>query len=270
METPSEIVCKPTPWFLLRAGVMLAMFSVFAFLFYKDGSTGYREKNESFYLHKSFEAASNQFAEMDGKGDLTPEQWKAFAEQQTVALPEDASILPKDLPRPMPWPGLLHDYEKMKPLQWKLLWQEYTKERGMDVEPPEHSYDAGKIREQWIVFYICSALALGAGFILLRTLGRSIKVDHEAITSQTGQRVPFSDLRQLDLRKWETKGLAFADYEGASGQGRIRIDGLTYGGFKKDQGEPAEQLMQRIRQHFSGELIEYAPVIPSESAGLKS
>ncbi len=89
---------------------------------------------------------------------------------------------------------------------------------------------------------------------------RSISADDEAITTQQGRRIPYTDLKTLDLRKWETKGLAFLDYDGTAGKGRLRIDGLTYGGFKKENDEPAERLMRRIRSRFSGELIEYAPL----------
>lgn len=239
---------------------MLVMFGVFAILFYKDGSTGYRKKNESFYLNKAFQTASKHFEEMNKAGGLTPESWKQFAESQSVAFPEDESVLPAGLALPMPWPPVLHDFDKMKPLQWNLLWRDYTLERGMDSKVAEEPYNAKKIREQWIVFGICSLLAAAAAFFLIRTLGRSISVDDEAVTNQQGRRVPFTDFKTLDLRKWETKGLAFIDYDGASGKGRLRIDGLTYGGFKKERDEPAERLMQRIRRNFSGEIIEYAAV----------
>ncbi len=264
MTSPETIICKPTPWFLLRAWVMLLMFGVFAVLFYKDGSTGYRKKNEAFYLQKNFQTANERFAEMNSGNSLTAAEWKNFAEKQTVAFPEDRSVLPADLKLPMPWPAVLHDFERMKPLQPNILWQEYSRERMLtaNVEQP---YDAGKIREQWIVFAICSVLAAAAAFILLRTLNRSIKADADSITDQLGKRVPYSDLKTLDLRKWDTKGLAFIDYDGPSGKGRIRIDGLTYGGFKKENDEPAEKLMQRIRSHFSGEIIDYAPAPKSDT-----
>jgi len=268
---PSEsVLCKPTPWFLFRAVVMLLMFGVFAVLFYIDGSTGYREKNKAFYLYKTFQAANGEFAEMDSDGSLTPEAWKAHAEKQSVRFPEDRSILPADLTLPMPWPAILHDYEKMK-IQWNKLWLEYSKENGMPGKPSDEPFDARKIGEQWVVFWICLALALGAAFVLLRTLTRKISADAEGIVSQQGRRVPYGDLKTLDLRKWDTKGLAFIDYEGASGKGRIRIDGLTYGGFKKEQGEPAETLMRLIRSRFSGEILEYAPLAaegsPEEGSG---
>ncbi len=236
---------------------MLVMFGVFAVLFFIDGSTGYRKKNESYFIHKTFEKAEAEFSKMNASSDLKPEEWKSFAAAQTVEFPADRSILPADLVLPMPWPAVLQDYEKMKPLQRTALWREYSKERGMDAKPAEKPYDAGKIREQWIVFGICLVLAAIAGFFLLRTLRRSVSVDEKAITDQSGRRIPFTDLHRLDLRKWDTKGLAFIDYAGPSGKGRIRMDGLTYGGFKKENGEPAEKLMQHLRTHFSGEIIEY-------------
>ena len=243
----------------------MLMFGVFAVLFYKDGSTGYRKKNEIFYLHRTFQAASKRFEELEKAGGLTPAAWKRDAEKQFVLFPEDHSVLPADLKLPMPWPEVLQDYEKMKPLQWNILWREYSKEHGPEVSLPEEDYPAQKIREQWVVFYICTVLAACAAFILLRTIRRTISVDGEAITTQQGKRIPFNDLKILDLRKWDTKGLAFATYEGGSGKGRIRIDGMTYGGFKKENGEPAEQLLMQVREHFSGEIIEYATVPKAKS-----
>ncbi|MGL4398744.1 MAG: hypothetical protein ACRCXD_02655, partial [Luteolibacter sp.] len=174
------------------------------------------------------------------------------------------SVLPASLAVPMAWPPILQDFERMKPLQWNILWREYSKERGLNASV-EEPFNAKKIREQWIVFWICLALALLAAFFLMRTVSRSISADDEAVTDQKGKRIPFADLKTLDLRKWDTKGLAVIDYDGTSGKGRIRVDGLTYGGFKKENNEPAERLMQRIRSRFSGEIIEYAPAAGPQS-----
>lgn len=262
MNSSETIVCKPTPWFLLRAAVMVVMFGVFAMLFYIDGSTGYRKKNESYYLRKTFQIANDDFTKLNSSGSLTAEDWQSHAASQSVAFPDDRTVLPATIKLPMPWPTILHDYERMKPLQWNILWREYSKENGLNAAV-EEPYDAQKIKEQWIVFGICSVLALIATFFLLRTIRRSISADGEAVTTQQGKRIPYADLKSLDLRKWETKGLAFIDYDGSAGKGKIRIDGLTYGGFKKENDEPAERLMRQIRAHFSGEIIEYTAVIQS-------
>lgn len=240
---------------------MVVMFGVFAVLFYIDGSTGYRKKNESYYLRKTFEIANDDFKTRNSSGSLTAGEWQSHAASQAVDFPEDRAVLPASIQLPMPWPTILHDYDRMKPLQWNILWREYSKEHGLNASV-EEPYDARKIKEQWIVFGICSGLALIATFFLLRTIKRTISADAEAVTTQQGQRIPYADLKSLDLRKWETKGLAFIDYDGATGKGKIRIDGLTYGGFKKENDEPAERLMRQIRAHFSGEIIEYAAVTP--------
>lgn len=266
MNPTEPIVCKPTSWFLLRAVVMFLMFGIFAVYFYYDGSVGYRKKNLVYALHQNFKAAHEEFSKMNSDGSLTSSQWKTHAEKQQVRFPEDASILPADLKQPVTWPVQLHDAEKMKSLGWNNLWLEYSKEQGYPASPPEHPYDAGKIHEQFVVFWICLALSLIAAFFLARTLGRKIVADGEGISTQQGRRIPYADLKKLDLRKWETKGLAYIDYDGASGKGRIRIDGLTYGGFNKDQDEPAERLMRLIRSKFSGEIIEYAPVSAATSS----
>ena len=263
MNESESIVCKPTPWFLFRALVMMAMFGVFAVLFFLDGSTGYRKKNEAYCYYKTFEAANGVFSRMNTEGTLTPEDWQRFAAKQQVAFPKDTSILPASLKLPVPWPAVLCDYNRMKPLQWNLLWRDFSKEHGYDVKP-EEIYDDGKIKSQWIVFWVCLGFTSVAAFVLVRTLRRSISADDQAITTVHGRRVPYADLKSLDLRKWETKGLAFIDYDGPSGKGRIRIDGLTYGGFKPENQEPAERLMRRIREHFAGEIIEYATLTPAQ------
>ena len=264
-SAPESIVCKPTPWFLFRAAVMLLMFGGFTVWFFYDAQTGYRKKNKVYYLHHSFEHASNEFSKMNSNGALTPEAWKSHAAGQEVKLPKDA-VLPVDTKLPLMWPEILHDYERMKPLNWKNLWLDFSKDEGMPAEPPEQAYDAKKIGEQWIGVWVCAALALAVLFVLVRTLGRSIRADGEALTSQQGRRIPYADLKTLDLRKWETKGLAFLDYDGPSGKGRVRIDGLTYGGFKKEEGEPAEQLMRLVRSRFCGEILEYAPALADSPA----
>ena len=254
-----RLVCKPTPWFLLRAAAMLLMFGIFTVLFFADAKSGYQEKNLSYYLGKTFEQAREEFSAKHGA--MSPTEWRALAESRTVLLPEDHSILPEGTRIPMPWPAVLHDYDAMKASlgqEQSKLFNDYRLAADIKKDAPEHEYNAGKIREQWVVFGICLAASIVTAVFLIRTLGRSIAIDDEALYPAGGGKIPFADLVRLDLRKWDTKGLAFAWAKTAGGADRkVRIDGLTYGGFKKEQEEPAERLMRRLRENFSGEIVEY-------------
>jgi hypothetical protein len=133
-----RITCKPTPWFLLRAAAMLLMFGVFSVMFFADGKWGYREKNLAYHVSKAFEGAIGDFKAK--QGELGPEAWRVYAQRQTVDLPEDPALLPEDTPRPMPWPEILHDYERMKASleqQPNPLFDEYRLAAGIRKEAPE-------------------------------------------------------------------------------------------------------------------------------------
>jgi len=263
MNDKERIILRPTRWFLLRAGAMLVMFGVFAGWFLYDWKIGYLEKNLAYALGNTFERAGKEFEELDGGGDLTPSGWERFVEGQEVDLPEDPSLLPPGTPRPMPWPEILKDYGRMADDGWHKLWLEYTAERHMPDKQPEHvesrefAFGPKKLREQAAMGGVCALLALGAGIVLVRTLRRSLEVDARALTTQDGRRIEYERFDRLDKRKWKSKGLAYAWYEDGGKTRKVRIDGLTYGGFRKEDGEPAERLMERLEQNFSGELIDY-------------
>lgn len=236
---------------------MLLMFAVFAGLFLFDGKTGYREKNYSYYVWKATERATEEFAAREGGED--PEGWREFAASQQVEFPEDRGILPERVPDPMPWPALLGDAEFMSAgmaNHRELIFGPVMDEVGLKKKPGEQPYDARKITEQWIFGGLCAVLAAGSLVVLLRTLGRRLELADGVLKAPGSKPVPVAELNRLDLRKWKTKGLAFA--WAGEGEGRkLRIDGLTYGGFKEEQGAPAERLMEALKAGFSGEIVDY-------------
>jgi hypothetical protein len=276
----ASIVCKPTPWFLFRAAAMLLMFGIFTVLFFVDGKWGYREQNLSYFVAEAFQEAARDFKLK--KEEITPAAWRAFAARQSIdfvhreAQDEEGEVVPvpAGTPVPMPWPPVLHDYEALKAAASQSpgkLFDDYRLEADIKKDAPEHAFPQRKISEQWVVFWICLVLTAGTLAVLLRVLGRSMAIDGEAFYPAAGGKVPFADLVRLDLRKWDTKGLAFAHAKtAAGGERKLRIDGLTYGGFKPEWGEPAEQLMRALRENFTGEVIEYLtepePAAPSAGA----
>lgn len=251
-ESAGPIVCKVTSWFLLRAGAMLLMFSIFGFLFLKDGMVGYREKNRAYYAYKTFEAAGTQAM----IPEQTAERWKAHAASQIMDFPENMDLLPAGTDPKTPWPEELQNYDALSRGKWHDQWIAYSGREKLAVNQLE-LLDEGKIQGQFIAFSVCLVLAVVALFFLLRTLRRSMAVDAGVLHTSAGRRVALSEITRIDLRQWKRKGLAFIYHGPSTPPRRARIDGMTYGGFKREEGAPAEALMQRVLAGFAGEVVEF-------------
>lgn len=243
---------------------MLGMFSIFTVLFLQDGIWGYREKNLQYFVHhNTFESAGKKFQEMQNGEWNTEADWKLFAGKETCQFPEGAEvILPKGTDLKMPWPAILIDgYGLMKDKGGQNgandLWNDYTREKGWDSETAEHPMDAGKIRDQFIAAGVTLTLIAGCLFILIRTLRRTIKADHEALYTQDGRKIMYSEMTRIDKRKWDTKGLALVYYQEGGEEKKAKIDGMVYGQFKEEDGAPAEKLFSRVMENFKGEVLEY-------------
>jgi len=263
-ESSAVIVCKVTPWFLLRAVAMLLMFSVFGFLFLKDGMVGYREKNLAYFSLKSFERAGSEAM----AADQTAARWLAYAATQTLDFPENINLLPATTKPNTPWPAELRNFDALSRGKWHDQWLAYSKREKLAANQLE-LLDEGKIQGQFIAFSVCVVLTLVALFFLLRTLRRSMAVDALALTTPTGRRVTYDQITRIDLRQWKRKGLAFVFHGPDSPPRRARIDGMTYGGFKHEDGAPAEALMQRVLARFSGEIVDYVEEEPASGEELK-
>jgi len=267
-----KIICKPTPWFLWRAIAMMAMFFGFAGWFLYDGMVGYPKKNQIYYLHQNFEKAGEVFKEKLEAGGLTEASWKEYIAGQSVEYPEEAKkILPKDTDYEQALPEELGNYQLLKDENAETVWLRYTGARGMNSEVDPKPHDADSMKTQFILTGVTAALGLLAVFFLTRTLGRKMVADGEAFYPASGGKIPYTTMRQLDKRRWENKGLALVVFEEGGEHKKARVDGLTYGGFKEEEGAPAERLFEKIVSHFKGEIIEYVDVddddeVPEKSA----
>ena len=276
MSDSNELVCKPTKWFLWRALAMALMFGVGAYMFFKDWKWGYPEKNVERFYFLAFEDAKEDFTEHLKLGK-TPAEWESFAESQKIFRVNDESgdemsdveaIVPADTEFDTRWPEIIADFETYQPLYESGKntasppgWKKFSNSDGRKwAEKSDKSLKTeGKIKEQLYIGVFCSLLFVGALFFFLRTTGRSMRVDEAGYTPPGGKLIPFGDMKRIDARKWDTKGLAYVFYEQGGSEKKAKIDGMVYGQFKKEEGEPAQKLYERILSNFKGELIELAP-----------
>ena len=251
----SEYICRPTQWFIRRALAMFAMFLFFTLWFFKDGQWTYKKENLIYYMHQLF---ANQVVNQATAENYESEQkWVEFATAQRVPFPEDAiKILPKGTELDQPWPQEAIGAYGNDDLD--VMWEAYTRRVGLDSDVKEEPHTARQIREQFIFSGLCGVLSIGVLFIFLRTLRRRMRVDDVAYYAPSGQTVNYAAMHRIDARKWKTKGVATICYKDSQGgEKKVKVDGLVYGDFKKEEGEPAEKLYQKILSHFEGEILEY-------------
>ena len=263
-----KIVCKPTSWFYSRIIAMMLMFAIFGALFLKDGLTGYRKKNLHYVMYHAFQDTGKHYDLLREKGGLTEAQWRKGASELELTIPDDGlDVLPVGVVTELP-ELLINGYSEFSEQGGQKgivdLWKQYTSKLGWSDEKPKKIYGASEIRNQFISAAVAGTLLLVVLFILIRTSGRSIAADEEALYTQTGQRVRYQDMVKIDKRRWDTKGVAIVFYNEDGGEKKAKIDGMVYGQFKQENDAPAEKLFQRVLANFKGVILEYDDV---EEAG---
>ncbi len=263
MNSP-EIILRPTPWFFWRAILLLVMLLGGGLYFIYDYQVGYPKKNVHYFSHKQFQNAHDLYSAKKNQG-LTDAEWVKLATNQTTPLAPEGYPLPEGQENQFTWPQELADPELMK-AGFSPSWLAYTARMGWDEKPAEKPKDQRTVNEQ--LYFGTGALILSVVplFFLIRTSRRQMSLIDGTVSAPDGTTARISDIKRIDLRKWKTKGLARLEASDSEGDKTLRLDGLAYGGFKKEQDEPAERFMQAILKDFDGEIIEYEEEIDEDES----
>ncbi len=254
------IICRATLDTFVRLGIVIAAFLGFAVYFFYDGAVGYRRQNEAICSFKAFAELGRQVAGC-------PEYaWQARCDSMPLipAQQEGAGLyaidgkgkrfpLPDNCEAAHSCPPEARDYAAMS-RSWNDCWAAYSKRMHFPIKPGEHPHDEGAIREQWIAGGIFSCVGLALLALAVRTRRRVLSLQGNIVTA-AGRQFSVNDIEQIDLRQWGCgfKGVAYFTVKGK----RIRVDGMTYGGFSKAKGEPAEQFMKAVLAQYRGNIIDY-------------
>lgn len=257
-----DIVCKATTDTFVRFGIVILAVFGFSIYFMYDGAIGYRKANEAYFCRQAFDALGKQ-----SESITSEEEWVELR-KSTPLIPakqdDDGSYyveynneiipLPADCEAAQSCPEEAMSLTDIKDKGWNACWQSYSKRKGMPYNTAEHPYDTASISHQWIAAAV-GLILTGIGlFFLIRTKRRELALRGEQITA-AGQSFSVSDIESIDLRQWGKgfKGVAYFTVKGK----KIRIDGMTYGGFNPDKGEPAEAFMQAVLSQYKGDIIDY-------------
>lgn len=255
-----HIVCKATMDTFVRFGIVIAALLGFAVYFFYDGHIGYAKQNEAIGSYQAFANLGSRASQYDayswqtelsrsGLIHCTNENNKLFivdAKGNRYPLPAECAAARNCPPEAM-------DHAAMN-RSWSDCWANYSKRMHYPLKPGDHMHDEGAIREQWYAGIIFTIIAFILISLAWRTHKRELSLRGTTVTA-AGQQFDIQEIECIDLRQWGTgfKGVAYMTVGGK----RIRFDGMTYGGFNKEKGEPAEALMQAILSQYKGDIIEY-------------
>lgn len=255
-----NIICKATTDTFVRFGIVILAIFGFSLYFVYDGAIGYAKKNEAICSYKAFAELGESALEVKDaaewkrlraaapllKTERTPEgRLVAVEGEARYPLPEECAVAQQ-------CPEEVMDLQQMQ--DWHVCWEKYTNRLGLPIKPGDHPYDEGAIREQWIGSVVGACLVLLGIYFVVRTYKRELSLRGDEVTA-AGQCFRVADISTIDLRQWGPgfKGIAYFTVNGK----KIKVDGMTYGGFNKDKGEPAEEFMQAVLAQYKGDIIEY-------------
>ncbi len=256
----NDIICRPTLDTFIRFSIVLAAFLGFGIYFFYDAAIGYRKANEVYYSYQAFALLGDK-ATTSYRSDNweTERRSSPLIETRTVngepAAADDEHIypLPVNCEAARTCPPETYNFQAMTK-SWNDCWLAYTARMKYPSQPADHPYDEAAIREQWYAGGVCMAISAALLFLMIRTARRVMALRGDTVTA-AGQTFSIADITRLDLRQWGKgfKGVAYATVNGR----KVRLDGMTYGGFDPKKGEPADEFMKALLTRYQGEVLEY-------------
>lgn len=218
---PEVIICRVTPWFFRRMGILAAMLLFMGCYFIYDGRIGYRRDNSVVEKKAWFDGEflkSFDEAKRSGRFD----EWAAKA--RAAGLPAGENGEPPK-------------------------WASYAAQFGWDEKPKRHSEEEILQQFEWGGAMLLLGLMVVGKILLDR--GKTLAGYGDRMVMPGGAEVRFSEAFRVDKRKWDHKGLAYVHYRSGGVGKRAVVDDLKYDG--------AGRVLDRLLAEFKGELIEKIP-----------
>jgi len=126
-------------------------------------------------------------------------------------------------------------------------WRTFAEQKGWTGQEHPDPYTTADLRVQPVLGAICEAagaLAL-AWFLISRR--QKLTFDGRTVCGVRGQRVALEAFVEVDKRKWDRKGIAYAFYEEAGRRRRLTIDDYKFAGGEEILKHIEERLAARPR-----------------------
>jgi hypothetical protein len=123
-------------------------------------------------------------------------------------------------------------------------WPAYAKAHGWVPEKPEKKYSTGEIVGQFVFGGVATVTGLLLLIYWLTQRKRELKIEDGAVYTPSGTRVPFTSIRGLGKKRWESKGIAVVRYEDNGRLMQFIVDDYKY------ETAPTRQILDTIEQQL--------------------
>jgi hypothetical protein len=111
----------------------------------------------------------------------------------------------------------------------RIEWERHAREAGYKRDIPKERTDAS-IREQRMIGWVMMTGSALFGLWVLWNRKLSVRAEGEIVIGTSGQRVDLDSIVEIDRKKWDSKGIAYAIYEVEGKQRRLCLDDHKFKG----------------------------------------
>ena len=125
-------------------------------------------------------------------------------------------------------------------------WEKYCASKGWTTEVPHERLGKSKVNAQYVCAGVAGAIGIFSLIYWLRAKKAFIRSEADAMITPSGRRVAYASITVIDLRQWNSKGLATVLYSQDGSKGRFVLDDAKY--------EPAalDVIVADLREHTAG------------------
>lgn len=167
-------------------------------------------------------------------------------------------------PRQMVYAQAFEELSDLEPIERQKAWRELTTERNWPERQPEKS--AEEIQNDIGGQYFWATLNLIVGFpalvLYIRSRGAWVESIPGGVKNSRGQEVLFSQVSQLNKKKWADKGIAKATYGDGAGTKTFVFDDFKF------EREPLGKMLRELEATLKPEQIVGGP--PESDSGSDS
>lgn len=128
------------------------------------------------------------------------------------------------------------------------VWEVMADENGWSKSAPKAPYKPADMMTQKIIFVILSLIGSYFLFGWFRSGGRFTESTPNGVTDQSGKLAKWDAISEVDLRRWDAKGIAIVHFEQAGKKSRIVLDDW------KMETQPTRLVVAEIKQQLDIEL----------------